>query len=318
MTFCFFHLAGVTVVMRKKYLHLLKLFSTFFTAKGAVAQLGERMTGSHEVVGSNPISSTKLGRSTCALFCWFRPVLNRTLSASNRFAKAGCVKRPVLMQTHIIINESNVQPESTGPMVTTIFFDLGNVLVNVDTDTLVRRFAAVLPDIQHLANDTILEEIPEIRRFELGEIDRYQFYDSIAGRAAGEISFSQFNVMWNDIFTEMKQMTGLLRSLHREYSLCLLSNTNCLHVEFLKTKYVFFDCIDHECYSYILKSLKPEPYIYKKALEMAGAMPGESLFIDDLRQNVSGARRAGMNAFHFSSYRSLLEDLKTLDICPNV
>ncbi len=29
------------------------------SANGAVAQLGERMTGSHEVVGSNPISSTK-------------------------------------------------------------------------------------------------------------------------------------------------------------------------------------------------------------------------------------------------------------------
>ena len=30
-----------------------------FSRFGAVAQLGERMTGSHEVVGSIPISSTK-------------------------------------------------------------------------------------------------------------------------------------------------------------------------------------------------------------------------------------------------------------------
>jgi hypothetical protein len=38
---------------------------------GAVAQLGERMTGSHEVVGSIPISSTKKIKGLSNIACPF-------------------------------------------------------------------------------------------------------------------------------------------------------------------------------------------------------------------------------------------------------
>jgi hypothetical protein len=41
-----------------KNLILFSEFCILRNIKGAVAQLGERMTGSHEVVGSSPISST--------------------------------------------------------------------------------------------------------------------------------------------------------------------------------------------------------------------------------------------------------------------
>ena len=37
-----------------------KLFCYILESRGAVAQLGERLTGSQKVVGSNPISSTNL------------------------------------------------------------------------------------------------------------------------------------------------------------------------------------------------------------------------------------------------------------------
>ena len=46
--------------------------------------------------------------------------------------------------------------------------------------------------------------------------------------------------------------------------------------------------------------LKPEIEIYELALDAAGALPGETLFVDDNPDNVEGALRAGMSSFRFT------------------
>jgi FMN phosphatase YigB (HAD superfamily) len=46
--------------------------------------------------------------------------------------------------------------------------------------------------------------------------------------------------------------------------------------------------------------LKPELEIYELALGRAGALPRETLFVDDNPDNVEGALRAGMSSFRFS------------------
>lgn len=47
------------------------------------------------------------------------------------------------------------------------------------------------------------------------------------------------------------------------------------------------------------KLLKPEPEIYKLALESAGARGAETLFVDDSPGNVEAARAAGLSSFRF-------------------
>ena len=46
--------------------------------------------------------------------------------------------------------------------------------------------------------------------------------------------------------------------------------------------------------------LKPEIEIYELALDASGALPGDTLFIDDNPDNVAGALRAGMSSFRFT------------------
>lgn len=46
--------------------------------------------------------------------------------------------------------------------------------------------------------------------------------------------------------------------------------------------------------------LKPEIEIYEVALDAAGVLPGEALFVDDIAVNVEGALRAGMAGFRFA------------------
>lgn len=46
--------------------------------------------------------------------------------------------------------------------------------------------------------------------------------------------------------------------------------------------------------------LKPELEIYELAMDAAGVLPSEALFVDDVQANVDGALRAGMASFRFT------------------
>jgi putative hydrolase of the HAD superfamily len=57
---------------------------------------------------------------------------------------------------------------------------------------------------------------------------------------------------------------------------------------------------------------KPIRRFYHRALGIAHAEPGTSLFIDDRQQNLTPARALGMNVIHFTSAAQLRSDLERL------
>jgi HAD superfamily hydrolase (TIGR01509 family) len=54
---------------------------------------------------------------------------------------------------------------------------------------------------------------------------------------------------------------------------------------------------------------KPEPAIYRRALDILGSPPERVLFIDDREENIAGARNAGMRAIQFKGAAPLRQDL---------
>lgn len=57
------------------------------------------------------------------------------------------------------------------------------------------------------------------------------------------------------------------------------------------------------------KLVKPDPSIYRLLLERHGLDAGETLFIDDARANIEGARSVGLQTHRFVSPEALREDL---------
>lgn len=55
---------------------------------------------------------------------------------------------------------------------------------------------------------------------------------------------------------------------------------------------------------------KPDPAVFMQAVELLGARPGRTLFIDDLFTNVRGARQAGLQAETAADSRSIGKVLK--------
>ena len=62
-------------------------------------------------------------------------------------------------------------------------------------------------------------------------------------------------------------------------------------------------------WSYQLHIAKPDPAIYRYALERLGARPEETLFIDDRPANVEAANALGMRGAMFTTVEKLREDL---------
>lgn len=56
---------------------------------------------------------------------------------------------------------------------------------------------------------------------------------------------------------------------------------------------------------------KPDPAIFRYALEQVSALPGEALFIDDTASHISAARELGLEVFHFTGDVDRLRDVVT-------
>jgi len=54
--------------------------------------------------------------------------------------------------------------------------------------------------------------------------------------------------------------------------------------------------------------------IYHHALRELAALPEETLYIDDLRENVDTALQLGMTGFHFTSVKELLAEFSRLGL----
>jgi HAD superfamily hydrolase (TIGR01509 family) len=96
--------------------------------------------------------------------------------------------------------------------------------------------------------------------------------------------------------------------------LLVVSNTNVLHFEMLQREYPIFRHFDDYVLSYKVHAMKPVRPFYDAALSMAECEPGEGVFIDDLLENVEGARNAGFDGIQFHSFAQLTEEFETRGI----
>lgn len=84
--------------------------------------------------------------------------------------------------------------------------------------------------------------------------------------------------------------------------------------EHLRREMDFVGQFDHHSFSYELGSAKPDPAIYRHAVEGLGVEPGEALFIDDRAENVEGALAIGLRAIRFETPELLKEHLAVLPL----
>jgi len=179
-------------------------------------------------------------------------------------------------------------------VIKSVIFDLGNVLVGFDRAKIAQKLgAAIGRDAQEYLARYERDGIED--RVERGHLSPCGLYNWF--RVQGfDGSFDDFRTVWSDNFHEIEPVSRIFKALKGEVRLLILSNTNKVHYEFLADRFPFLRLADHAVLSHELGLRKPEPGIYRAALEAAGnVMPQEALFIDDLKANVSAASALGIN-----------------------
>ncbi len=196
---------------------------------------------------------------------------------------------------------------------TTIISDLGNVICPFDFTpayAAIAKRAGVAPeDVKQYCLDT-----DRVKALETGLMTPDDFLKGLMRRFDFVAPLPQLEFLFSNIFTVNHGVVALWRSLKPRYRFCLLSNTNDMHVNFLKPRYDFWPLFDHLILSYQIGYIKPEPEIFLEALHRCQAEPKECLFVDDIARYVEAAQSLGLTALQFTSESQLRLDLKALGI----
>ena len=192
-----------------------------------------------------------------------------------------------------------------------VIFDLGNVLVDFDHMIAARRISAFTDkDPQEIFNMFFDSELTGL--FEEGKITPPVFFSEIKKMLNLRLDYNRFLPIWNEIFflTEKNQAVyNLAKVLKKEYKVALLSNINILHHDYLKKNFSVFDAFHNIITSFESGIRKPDPLIYKKALDLLKAAPQNTFYTDDRAEFIEKACTLGIRGFVFRDAEQLKRDL---------
>ena len=195
------------------------------------------------------------------------------------------------------------------PEITTLFWDIGGVILTNGWDRGSRKEAA---GAFHLDTEDFQDRHDlSFPAFESGQItlneylDRTLFYRP---RSFTREAFTAFMFAQSREYPEMRAILDKL-ALSGKYFIGAINNEplelNQYRIESFNLRkdfLVFFS----SCY---VHSRKPEELIFRVALEVTQRRPEQCLFIDDRPLNLESPRRLGMNTIHYQNAAQLRLEL---------
>ena len=178
-----------------------------------------------------------------------------------------------------------------------IVYDFGNVLVEVDFGRVVARWAELAgADAARLEERFVIGE--SYARHERGEIDIAAYYESLRLELGIDLDDAAFEDGWNAVFGEAIAPTvELVRRLAPVVPQYLFSNTNPTHHAHFSRRFAgALAPLRRHFLSHEIGRRKPETEAFAYVAREIGVDPARILFLDDLPENVAGARAAGMQA----------------------
>lgn len=198
-----------------------------------------------------------------------------------------------------------------------IIFDLGNVIVRLDSDRCMKSFselglAPYLNPKQHPEGFELMHKVG------LGFISTQEFCDGIRNISGLNITNRQIIDAANVMLAEIphNRLDALLSLRSQGKRVFLLSNTIDIHWNYCVEN--LFPYNGHKVEDYFeqvflsqrMHMEKPSSEIFKEVANQTGIMPDDTIFIDDLAQNCDAARKSvGWHVFqnkNFDDWLTLL------------
>jgi len=195
--------------------------------------------------------------------------------------------------------------------VEALLFDLGGVVFTLDWERMFACWSrhAGVPARELRAKFSF--DAP-YERHERGEIGERDYYAALRESLGIALTDEQLAEGWGAIFAdEIPETVGLLRSIRGNVPLYAFSNSNAAHARLWRRRFAaalaVFDRIFVSCE---LGARKPERAAFEAIARAIGVPLERILFFDDTRENVEGARAAGLQAVLVKSPRDVREALR--------
>lgn len=199
-------------------------------------------------------------------------------------------------------------------MITTIIFDIGNVLADFTWEAHYRSFGYSEEIFERLAKATVMNPLwNEYDRGAMSDEELLQgFIESDPGiekeirealRDVGPMVVrNDYAIPW------IKELQG------RGYRCLYLSNFSKRSHRECAAALDFIPYMDGGILSYREKIIKPMPEIYQLLIDRYELVPEECVFMDDTPRNLEGAEKFGIHTIHFQNQAQAIEALKELGV----
>jgi HAD superfamily hydrolase (TIGR01509 family) len=198
--------------------------------------------------------------------------------------------------------------------VRAIIFDIGRVLIRVN----VARATSGLAEGISLSPEEIwsaLEKDPRWKDWQEGRISPRDWHVHLSKRLGSKLNFEQFVEVWNRALdpTPIHEEV-FLKKLGRRYRLGVLSNTDPLHLAHMERAYGFLALFPVHIYSCRVGACKPNPLIYKEALQACKVRAPDAVYVDDVPAYARAAEELGMHSIVFETPQQLQRSLREFGI----
>lgn len=183
-------------------------------------------------------------------------------------------------------------------MIKNIIFDFGDVFINLDKPATERALN------KYKSNLSLANLIEINKRYETGEVSTTDLLNTLQ-KSSPSTSIEEITKAWNAILLDFpKERFHFIQNLSKQkkYNLFLLSNTNEMHIEWIKNQYSFYDdfksCFDGFYLSHEIGLRKPNIEIFDYVVYKNNLIPSETLFIDDTKENTEAASSLGIHTWN--------------------
>jgi HAD superfamily hydrolase (TIGR01509 family) len=198
-------------------------------------------------------------------------------------------------------------------MIRHIIFDLGNVLIHIHPDKVMKEFM----ECCHLTAE-------DIKKFYLsdlhlgfmgGQYEPEKFYRIMNKKFPTQLSPGEFLRIWELVIGEPKEgIEQIITLLSQRYILSVCSNTDPWHWQKVMREISLMKKFHHFFLSFEMKLNKPDPEVFKYLLHELNAKGQQCLFIDDTQENIKVAQELGFQTIWSSEPKEIEDKLKELNI----
>jgi putative hydrolase of the HAD superfamily len=190
----------------------------------------------------------------------------------------------------------------------TFLFDIGNVLLAFDFVPALNTLKGENADLSAIENIIAAKD-----SFEAGETSIEDYIILVREQLDFHGDESEILTAWNSIFTKIPETFELASKLKEEgHRLILFSNINPIHAPYCTETHKLEERFDHAVFSCEIGAIKPHDAFFTRAFEKYHIIPEETIYIDDLPDNIAAGKRHGLHSFCYD-YRRHDKLLKWLE-----